>query len=302
MLRPESFWFVLVAAFVPFALVGYPVAGLLLAFLRGRTEPVLRRWVDAGIVLAVAGAAFHAVLLAPAFVGEKLDGEPDLVVMSLNLRLGYGDAAATVELVRDQKVQVAVLEEVTAGLRDQLVAAGIRDLLPFEGGRPGPRADGTVVFSAYALAESAPIPLGNGSYRIKVAAPEEFWLVAAHIAQPLVAPGQWRADWSVLGQVLGDLDGAVVLAGDLNTTLDHPPLRDLLGRGFADAAQAANSGWQPTWPSGNGALSALGLPRPVGLIAIDHVLTRGTYGAVSTETFVVGGSDHQALVARLASR
>ncbi|RNL65230.1 endonuclease/exonuclease/phosphatase family protein [Nocardioides marmoriginsengisoli] len=286
-LQPESFWFVLATAFVPYAVVGYPVAAVLLGYLRRTTAPPLRGWVTGGIVLAVFGTGYHLGLTLPSYLGEHPRGDPDLVVMTLNLHLGTGDAEDAVALVRRQRVQVAVFEEVTPGERRRLLAAGVQELLPHEGGAAGRGAAGTVVFSAFPLSDSARIPLDHGSYRIKVAAPTPFWLVAVHGAQPLVAPGDWRADWDVLNQVVPELDGPVILAGDFNTTVDHAPMRDLLGDRFQDAARTSNAGWQPTWPRG------------LGLLTIDHVITSAPYAAISTSTYLVDGTDHRALVARL---
>jgi len=288
LLHPESFWFVLITSYVPFALVTYPVALVALLLLRRGTPPELRRWLGAAIALALAGTAFHGALLLPSYVGEHPHDRADLVVLNLNLRLGHGDAAAVVRLVREEQVQVAALEEVTPAERDRLVAAGLTSVLPYAAGEPAGGAEGTMVFSAYPLSGSAPVPLHHGSYQLDVDAPTPFRLFAVHLGQPINTPGEWRGDWSVLGQLLPTVRGPVVVAGDFNTTLDHGPMRALLGHGYADAAREANSGWQPTWPHW------------FGLLTIDHVLTRDGYRATSTSVVTVTGSDHKALVARLA--
>lgn len=240
------------------------------------------------MVLGVLGAGFHAVLLAPLFVGDHPTGPADLTVMNLNLRLGHGDAEEAVRLVREQDVDLVVLEEVTPALERRLDAAGIAEALPHVAGNAAVGATGTLVRSAYPLTDDQRlIGVGNGVHRIRVQAPEPFWLMAVHVSQPLDNKGLWRPDWDVLTQVLPELDGPVVVVGDLNATLDHAPVRELLGKGFTDAAEDANAGWQPTWPS-------------QGLLAIDHVLFTAPYGAVSARTFEVPGTDHRALVAGLA--
>jgi endonuclease/exonuclease/phosphatase (EEP) superfamily protein YafD len=248
----------------------------------------LRRWVGGAIVLALAGGGFHVALLAPAFLGEHPSGPPDLTVMNLNMRLGNGDAAEAVDLVRETGADVVVLEEVTPALEAALEAVGIGALLPHSSGGAAPGAAGTRVYSAYPLGEDDRlIGVGQGVHRIRVRAPEPFWLMAVHVSQPLSNKGLWRPDWDVLNQVLPALDGPVIAVGDFNTTLEHGPLRDLLAEGFSDAARDANAGFQPTWPS-------------AGLLAIDHVLFTAPYGAVRTRTFEVSGTDHRALVAELA--
>lgn len=265
------------------------VAALGLALLRGATEPVLRRWVGAGVVVSLLGAVFHVVLLVPAYVGDHPTGRPDLVVVNLNLKKGHASAVDAVALVRRQGAGLLVLEEVTPDELGRLHAAGVTRALPYEAGSAGAGGAGTVVFSKYPLSEVAKVPLQHDGYRLAVAAPTPFWLVAVHVAQPLVGPGNWRSDWSVLDQVVPALRGRpVLLVGDFNSTLDHRPMRNLLGDGFADAAGTANSGRQPTWPSTG-----------LGLIAIDHVLSADGYRAISTSTYRVPGSDHRALVARL---
>lgn len=261
---------------------------MLLATLVRRTPAPLRRWLAGALALAVLGSGFHAVLLAPAFLGEHPTGPPDLTVMSLNLRLGNADVEETVALIRDEDVDLVVLEEVTPALEAELRAAGITEMLPHVAGGAAAGAAGTVVFSAYPLqGADRLLGVGNGVHRVRVRAPEPFWLMAVHLNQPLSSTGLWRPDWDVLNQVLPTLEEPVIAVGDFNSTLQHGPLRTLLGRGFTDAAWDANSGFQATWPS-------------QGLLAIDHVLFTAPYGAVRTETFAVSGTDHRALVADLA--
>ncbi|HEX4191407.1 MAG TPA: endonuclease/exonuclease/phosphatase family protein [Marmoricola sp.] len=288
LLRPRSFWFVLISGYVQYALVGYLLSGLLLVLLALALGLPRRSWISGGVVLALVGTAFQLVLLAPAYLGSHPHGRPALTVLSLNLRLGNGDAAVAMDLVRREKPQIVVLEEITAPELARFTSDGLTAALPYSAGGPRGAASGTMVFSAYPLSEVVQVPLHHESLRLRVAAPSPFWLVAVHTGQPINEPGDWRADWGVLNQIVPALHGSVIVAGDFNTTLDHAPMRELLGKGFADAARTANSGWQPTWP------------RQLGMVAIDHVLTRGSYAAISTSTFKVPDTDHRALVARLA--
>lgn len=291
LLRVDSYWFTLITSYTPYAVPGYAVALVGLLLLRVGSEPPLRGWVTAAAAVAGLGFVFHAALQAPAYLGDRPDGPGELTVLTLNSRRGGADAAAVVQRVRDEQAQVVVLVEVTPEFRDKLTRAGLNVELPYVGGAPGPDSSGTMIFSAFPLAESAGLPLGHGSYRVRVSAPTPFWLLAVHLAQPLNQQGSaWRGDWSVLHQVARMLAGPVILAGDLNTTLEHRQFRTLLGQGFADAARASNAGWQPTYPSS------------WGLIAIDHVLSRGEYRAVRTSTEKVAGTDHRALVARFVVR
>jgi endonuclease/exonuclease/phosphatase (EEP) superfamily protein YafD len=252
----------------------------------------------AGTAAAVAGLLFHAVLLVPLYVGGHPHGRPDLVVMTANLRLGQADPATVVALVRKDHVDVLVLEEVTPEAAAALAAAGLRTVLGHVVGTAAPGAAGTLVLSRYPLTGTTPLATGNASYRTRVGAPRPFWLLAIHPSQPLREDGAWSRDWAVLEPAIASLRGPRLVVGDFNAVLDHAPVRAALETGLRDAAEQADSGWQPTWPSrATGHRFLLGLV----LFPIDHVLASGHFAAVSTSTYDVPGTDHRALVARLAA-
>jgi len=89
-----------------------------------------------------------------------------------------------------------------------------------------------------------------------------------------------------------------LVVGDLNATMDHVPMRSLVGIGFQDAATQADSQWQPTWPAA-GEVSRLGFSVP-SLVPIDHVLLSKGMRALHTESVTVQDTDHRALVATVA--
>ncbi|MGB1226237.1 MAG: endonuclease/exonuclease/phosphatase family protein, partial [Mycobacterium sp.] len=84
--------------------------------------------------------------------------------------------------------------------------------------------------------------------------------------------------------------GAVIVAGDFNSTPDMRQFRDLLTDGYRDAVDQIGAGWGPTFPS-----------RPLfpPLITIDHVITRNA-AVSSIHTVEVRGSDHRALLASVS--
>ena len=59
----------------------------------------------------------------------------------------------------------------------------------------------------------------------------------------------WRGQ---LRDLPGPADGGVphLLIGDFNATLDNRALRDMLARGYVDAADATGTGLRPTFPVG----------------------------------------------------
>jgi endonuclease/exonuclease/phosphatase (EEP) superfamily protein YafD len=221
-------------------------------------------------------------------------------VLTSNLRLGLGDTAEVTRIAERTHADVVVLEEVTPIAF--LTLGTLRQDLPHLAGGPFAGARGTVVFSRYPLSEITQINVFNGAWVMRVAAPTPFSLVAVHTSQPMDTPQLWASDHRSLlwRTTLAARSGPVVMAGDFNATLDHRPMRDLLGLGLSDAARQANSGWQPTWPSGSDADHAL--PFGLGAMAIDHVLVSRPFSAISTQTFSIARTDHRALLARLAVR
>ncbi len=83
-----------------------------------------------------------------------------------------------------------------------------------------------------------------------------------------------------------------VVAGDFNATLDQSEFRDLLDRGYRDAADARGDGLIPTWPA-----AGPQLPPP---ITIDHVLVDDRAGVEDYSVHDLPGSDHRAVFASLA--
>jgi endonuclease/exonuclease/phosphatase (EEP) superfamily protein YafD len=118
-------------------------------------------------------------------------------------------------------------------------------------------------------------------------------VVAVHLESPVDIVG-WRADLAALPTMLREADawagaGAVMVAGDFNSTLDMRPFRNGLA-GYADAVRQAGAGYPATFPN---------LRRgTVPLFVIDHVLTlRCT--ATGAHTAGIAGSDHRALVTEI---
>jgi endonuclease/exonuclease/phosphatase (EEP) superfamily protein YafD len=295
---PGSRTFVMVTAFVPWALVGYALAAVAWWTVRrlGASRP--RRISSAAVVVSVLGLLLHAGLLAPAYVGGHASGPTDLTVMTANLRLGLADPDSVLDVVERSDADVVVFEELTGELIPALLE--LRATHPYVAGGAAPGAYGTVVFSRWPLEQVRQLPVSKGGWQMWVKASRPFWLVAVHTSQPYSSYRLWRDDHAALRSALDRLEGPVVAAGDFNATLDHRPMRDVLGLGYADAARQANSGWEPTWPSASDAEGSL--PFETRLLTLDHVLVTKQFSAVSTRTYRISRSDHRALVARIAER
>ena len=303
-LRSDIQFWVLAASFVPWAIFGYLLALVVLLVLRRRASGLSRRLVTIAAVVSLLGVGLHAAWLAPSYVGEHAAGDPDLTVLAFNMHFGQADIEATKRLVEREDPDVIVLTEATPPAVEVLAASGIggpASRWPHQGGRPFWEVSGTVALSAYPISGDRELDIATGSHRMRVDAPTPFWLTAVHTTQPLNSNSRWRHDFGVLVADARELDGPRMEIGDFNATLEHGRMRDLLATGLHDAAVEANSGWQPTWPS-PGSRKIGGLPMPIRLMALDHVLLSKEFSAISTSVQSVPDTDHDALVVRLAVR
>lgn len=296
---------VLAASFVPWATVGYLVALLVFSLVLWRQPWGRARTVLIPAVIASAlGLGLHVWWLAPSYVGDHATGKPDLTVVAFNMFKGRADTAATAAMIARERPHLLVLTEVTpsalAGLESKRsVGPGTR--LPHLAGQALPDASGVVVASRFPVAVGQRLEMTHPGYRVRVRAAEPFEILAVHSAHPGIDIDAWRADQAVILREEHRIRGPHLVLGDFNATLDHPSLRELMGRGLADAARQANAGWQPTFPSPE-RVQVYGLPAPFGLVAIDHVLMSEDFSAVTTSAPSVRDSDHRALVARLVRR
>jgi endonuclease/exonuclease/phosphatase (EEP) superfamily protein YafD len=290
---------VVAMTFVGYAFLGYllcAAAGLWLRHRAGRARPraAKRLWSTVSVV-GLLGAALHIGWLAPSYLGSHPSQEPTLTVLQLNTRFGRADPQQVVRLAESRQADVVVLEELNPPAAERLRSAGLDQVLPHRWGHAGA---GTMVFSRWPLRDPSQLPVSKGAVRVRVAAPQPFWLIGLHTTQPLVSTPRWQRDLATVRRAVSRQHGAGVVVGDFNATLDHGPMRQLLGTGLDDAARAANSGWQPTWPSDDVA-HVLGVPIPLSLFTLDHVLVTRQVDVVSTRTITVAGTDHKALVASL---
>ncbi|MFE7558865.1 endonuclease/exonuclease/phosphatase family protein [Kitasatospora sp. NPDC057500] len=270
------------------ALAGVLALGVLLA---------LRSWWPAA--LAAVLVAVQLVWLVPRLVpeggGAPAADAPRLRVATSNAYLGQADAAALVRLVREQRVDVLALEEFGPGAAERLDRAGIAEVLPHREQRPG---RDTAIFSRLPLTPldgsaseaareqiAAEVTVGGRAVR----------LTAVHTYYPMGDAARWAEDFDELRAAVAGATRNAVLLGDFNATLDHTPMRALLGTGLTDSHEELGRGVAPTWPVSNSYFPGLW---PV--IQIDHVLHGEALRAVSVAEHTVRGTDHRAVVAELA--
>lgn len=277
--------------------LGLPLAGTALL-----GALLLRRPRGARVVAVVAATtlvAIHGWWLAPLYAGDRpAAGSASLVVLAQNFE--YGDAEALVDLVREEDVDVLVLTDANGTRIDPLLAAGIEESLPHSAGIG---EEGAVVLSRFAVTDTRLLYDESESRLVELEAPGlgPVTIAAVH-TRPPYDPDAWRGDHeqvrTALAAVRADADRAVVVAGDLNATLAHAPLRRLVDLGLTDSAVQANAGWSPTWPAGSHQ-RRLGLTVPA-FAAIDHVLTSPRLVATSSRTVDLRGADHRAVLATIS--
>lgn len=258
---------------------------------------LLRRWMTTLVVGMVTTALVFSV--APRAIPDEpapVRGEP-VTVLSVNLYFGEADPARIVELVRNHGVDVLSLQEVTPQLITALDKAGLAKVLPHRAFEIRPNAAGAGIASRYPLRELSLVretTMSQPSALVDLPGARNMEIVAVHPTIPVGAgtASEWQAEIAALPQPTRHRKNpARVLAGDFNATLDHSPLRNLLGSGYEDAAEVTGNGLQPTWPT-------RGRPFVPG-VTIDHVLVSGGIDVRGYRAFPVQGTDHRAVLAHL---
>ncbi|WP_018683819.1 endonuclease/exonuclease/phosphatase family protein [Actinokineospora enzanensis] len=277
-----------VLALTPY-IAGYGLVVALLAL-------VLRRKVL--FVLALVGALSLGVLLVPRLLpdGDPIPGGQRVRLLSANLMIGRADPAALVSLVRDARVDVLTLQELTPESMNALDAAGIDRLLPYRVVRALPGSAGSAILARVPLRQIVLVDdpvLENPAAVVDLSGSVDIEVVSVHTVPPVMSDGD-RKRWQneILSLPGPDSTGRPrVLAGDFNATLDHGALNGLLDRGYRDGAELVGEGLRPTWVSPRGYLPP---------VTIDHVLVDKRIGVTTVSVYSLPGSDHNAVFSELA--
>ncbi|MDW5611088.1 endonuclease/exonuclease/phosphatase family protein [Mycolicibacterium sp. D5.8-2] len=276
--------------------VGAPY--VVLVALLGLVVAALSRLVVLSIVAVVVVAASLAVQVHWYHGGRSGDvaaERVDVRVMSSNLRYGRADTEEFVELARGS-ADVITVTELTSEAVQRFYSAGIDEEFPHSMLFPAPNAGGNGIWSRYPLTPLSPTRYWNSGMvaaRVQIpGVPIAPAVASVHITSPMGSFESWRNGVTAtksrlvgLAEAVGQ--GAVIAAGDFNSTPDMRQFRDLLVDGYHDAVRHTGAGLMPTFPSDT-------ILPPV--ITIDHVLTRQA-NVTSIRSVDVGGSDHRALLA-----
>ncbi|PZG20251.1 endonuclease/exonuclease/phosphatase family protein [Nonomuraea aridisoli] len=254
---------------------------------------LLRRNRPAALAAALVCAVMVAVVVPRTISAEQpaAKGAP-LRVLTINL-FGRADAEAVVDHIRTHDVEVFSALELTYAEAERLDEAGLKELLPYRVLQPELDVTGGGIYAKYPLTELHGLftPIGHNMPAARVALPggESVEIVAVHPNPPL---GRRVEEWNTVLRTLPSASPSAVrvLAGDFNASLDHRAFRDLLDRGYVDAARQVGKGLVPTWPN-------FGPMRP--FISIDHVLADRRVAVERVEVLDVPGTDHRGVFAAL---
>jgi endonuclease/exonuclease/phosphatase (EEP) superfamily protein YafD len=285
----RGFPFVPLMAYTPYvAIAALLVMGVCVA---------LRNWAAAAASLLATAILVAAVL--PRALGSTTPvgvGEAGLAVLSVNVRHGSADPQALIALIERRDPDLLAVQELTPSFATELERAGIGGALPNDVLSVRPAASGGGLYTRLPLRRlpepqtfafrmpRAELEL-DGGRRVRV--------VDVHPYPPdLGLVGRWRAGLESLPSS-GPRGTPWVLAGDFNATLDHAELRDVLDRGYRDAADVSGMGLAATWPAAGSRLPP---------VTIDHVLADRRLGIADYAVEEMPGSDHRAVFARLSVR
>ncbi|MEU9399229.1 endonuclease/exonuclease/phosphatase family protein [Streptomyces sp. NPDC048242] len=263
---------------------------LVLAVRALRSRPV--------IVVAALLAAAHVALLVPRFVPDRQhipSGAAELRVVTLNTHVGKADAEAVVRLVRSERIDVLAVQELPSAGVTALAKAGLGKVLPYRELHP---ENDSSLYSRLPLTHGGPLKADTAwpqtTARVTVGG-RTVRLVAVHTYYPLGDAARWGRDMTALTEVARADGPDTVFLGDFNASLDHARMRTLLtSGGLTDSHAELGHGWARTWPVGNSPIPPL--------VQLDHVLHGSGLAALSVTERTVPGTDHRAVVARLALR
>lgn len=277
------------------------VCGAVLLLLRRRAARVRRVLTACAIILALAAGGNLALLFARGEARTGIAGlrDGDLTVLVWNTQGGATSPAEVAELVLSTGADVVSLPEM-----DDVAAAEVARLAGAGGIRMSAATTTAVAESSTPswIPTSLLVADRLGAYRLDTAAgttrglPSGVWrpiggtgptIIAAHPAAPLPDDmADWNSGLDWIRAQCRSPQPDLILAGDLNATVDHLDLGEC-----RDAALEAHASATGTWPS----------TIPASFAApIDHVLVGPAWTVRDVRVIdATGGTDHRALVAVL---
>ncbi|MBI5311450.1 MAG: endonuclease/exonuclease/phosphatase family protein [Actinobacteria bacterium] len=279
----DFFWPLIPAmAFTPWVALG-SVAALLAAL-------ALRAW-PAAVAALVTVLVFALVLIGRALPDDQPTASGhEITVVSHNMLAGGADAGQLMRLVRRSNADLLALQEMTPEAVASLRAHGLETQLPYYIDESRWAVAGAGLWSRAPLARTDrerdpqrwPAPEA-------IVAKLGVQIRSLHPNPPMrpSTSATWKRELEELPATPGTSDLPRILVGDYNATLDNRQLREVLDRGYVDAADVTGNGFRFTWPNGRVTLT------------IDHLLVDRRVRVLDYSTARIDGSDHLALIVRL---
>jgi len=278
---------VLLASFIPWSVVGYLLALVLLgvALLRAQRRRFLA--IVCGLCALLLSA--HLVWLAPLFVADDRPATTSgFTLISLNMLDGHADPTEVIE--QASTADVVVLLEATPNSLWGLKLQGWDDRFPYAVGDPSDSASGSAIYSRFPLTDTVSLPPTTFQQWATTAQVPEIGpvrIMAVHPCNPFCGGSKWLDEHDIVGSAVAASSRLpLVVAGDFNAVDDHGPLRALRAQGLESATDIVGGGWLPTYPANRS------VPP---LIAIDHILLSRSLTATALSRFQVDGTDHLGL-------
>ena len=227
------------------------------------------------LAIALAGAA----LAEPAWLRLTAPPDGEVTVYQKNLRHRSDDAPSVVWDVEAARPDAVFLQEVTE--TNEAVLDLLATRYPAQVRCPYLAIGDTAVLSRWPAIEGT-ARCADGAAILRVEAPGgPLWLVSVHLRWPWPHRGPAQAE--ALAALLAELDGPMVIGGDLNMVPWAHAVRRL----------GEATGTRPVRPAPATFRLAGVLPLP-----IDHVLTTGRAGRAQQRRLL--GSDHHGVLARVS--
>lgn len=297
----DTLWWVILRAFTPVAIVPYTLAAIVLVAMSHGLRGVARSIALSALTVVVSLLLLHVWWFVRPFLADAPGSATDdgFVVMTANLHIGRADPDAVLEAVDRHGVDILVLEEITPSALFELDQAGLDRRLDHRAGTPHPDRDGIMLFAREPLRNLTEIDTSSPGFGVEMTTGSSpLRILAVHPIAPNNGVARWSSDLDLVVATARASRGPTVVVGDFNATLDHPQLQALMDSGYRDASTDAGFSWRPTWPSSDN-VRVIGMRLP-SLFGLDHVFLRGPLEAMDADVRAVPGSDHRALVTRIA--
>ena len=269
-----------------------PVYGL--AALAG----VFRRWY---LAIALGGVcAFHLAWVLPDYrpaaeIPAAAEEAPRFTLMTTNVFFGNDDYSGIAAEIGEVDPDVLFLQEFGPRLKLALEDAGVEQRYPYRQTAYENQFFGNALYSKFPLTEVGVLDAGERPL-IRATIQVGGVPVRLYNVHP-PSPGfreniadAWNEGWEAITEIVGEEEGALVLAGDFNLNQHHRWYRELKDMGLLSAHEQRGRGNATTWPTGKKL-------RP---IRIDHVFHSREVVTLSIREGVGAGSDHRPVIAELA--